>query len=351
MLIYVRENLIMRTLSASDATAIYATIDANRQYLREWLPWVDASKSPADTVAVITDWAANFERQTDIVLGIYADDTYVGNMGLHGIKSPTNSAEIGYWLAENQQGRGIITACVAALTDFAFNALELNRIQIRCAEGNAKSRAVPERLGYAQEARFTDGERLYGVYHDLIVYCIVRRNWRHSGVSPLALVAPRAEHMERAAEYRREHGDEHIHGSGGLARYENYEDWLEHVKLSKVTVPPEYVPGDTYLAMVGGRIVGMISVRHRLNVSLLRLGGHIGYGVRPSERRKGYATKMLALGLEKCRQLCIDRALITCDKDNIASAKTILTGGGVLENEIVEDNGNILQRYWVDLSQ
>lgn len=82
-----------------------------------------------------------------------------------------------------------------------------------------------------------------------------------------------------------------------------------------------------------------------LNEQLLRLSGHIGYGIRPTERRKGYAAAMLKLALEKCRDMEIKQVLITCDKDNIASAKTIIANKEVLENELVEDNVNIVQRY------
>jgi predicted acetyltransferase len=92
----------------------------------------------------------------------------------------------------------------------------------------------------------------------------------------------------------------------------------------------------------------MIDVRHRLNDYLLKFGGHIGYSVRKSERQKGYATEMLALTLKECIKLNIKRVLITCDKDNIASAKTVVNNGGVLENEIPEENG-ITQRYWLNL--
>ena len=109
------------------------------------------------------------------------------------------------------------------------------------------------------------------------------------------------------------------------------------------------MPDSTYFALDKDRdtIVGAVNIRHRLNERLLLNGGHIGDGIRPSERRKGYATKMIALALEKCRELNIRKVLMVCDKDNIASAKSIIKNGGVLENEIVVD-GVTEQRYWID---
>ena len=118
---------------------------------------------------------------------------------------------------------------------------------------------------------------------------------------------------------------------------------------NKTQAAPGWVTGSVYFAMAGSTIIGSIAIRNYLNESLLKTGGHIGYGIRPSERRKGYGTKMLALALEKCRELGFDKVLVTCDKDNTASAKTALRGGGVLENEITEEDGNIVQRYWITL--
>ena len=97
------------------------------------------------------------------------------------------------------------------------------------------------------------------------------------------------------------------------------------------------------------RFVGAVNIRHRLNALLLRSGGHIGDGVRPSERRRGVATRMIAMALEECRRLGIERVLMVCDKDNIASARSIQKNGGVLENEL-DDGGTMIQRYWIDLN-
>ncbi len=108
------------------------------------------------------------------------------------------------------------------------------------------------------------------------------------------------------------------------------------------------MPSTTYFAVVGGRIVGTIQVRHKLSEWLYKYGGNIGYGVRPSERRKGYAARMLALALEKCRELGLKRALVTCNRENIGSARTILKNGGVLENEVLREDGGVTQRYWID---
>ena len=95
-------------------------------------------------------------------------------------------------------------------------------------------------------------------------------------------------------------------------------------------------------------MVGAVNIRHYLNEALLLDGGHIGDGVRPSERRKGIATKMISLALDECRRLGIERVLMVCDRDNIGSAKSIINNGGVLENEVVVD-GVVEQRYWIEL--
>ena len=97
------------------------------------------------------------------------------------------------------------------------------------------------------------------------------------------------------------------------------------------------------------RLLGAVNIRHYLNEKLLRDGGHIGDGIRPSERRKGYATELIRLALAECKTLGIDRVLITCDKDNIGSAKSIRKNGGMLENELTTSDGDIVERYWIAL--
>ena len=94
--------------------------------------------------------------------------------------------------------------------------------------------------------------------------------------------------------------------------------------------------------------VGAVNIRLELNEYLLDFGGHIGDGIRPSQRRKGYATEMIGLALKECRSRGIDRVLMTCYKDNVGSARSIMNNGGVLENEVDHD-GKIMQRYWIDL--
>lgn len=110
------------------------------------------------------------------------------------------------------------------------------------------------------------------------------------------------------------------------------------------------VPASTFIVIriSDSKIIGMIDIRHILNDFLLKSGGHIGYSVRKSERNKGYAKKMLSLALKKCSEFGIENVLVTCSKDNIASVKTILANGGILENEVIID-GKEKQRYWIEI--
>ena len=119
--------------------------------------------------------------------------------------------------------------------------------------------------------------------------------------------------------------------------YEDFAYYLEHLEYKE---PQEgLVPDSTFFCFDEKRnlMVGAVNIRHDLNDYLLKYGGHIGDGIRPSERRKGYATEMIRLALEECRKLGLTRVLMTCDKNNIGSAKSIIRNGGILENEVLEN--------------
>ena len=143
--------------------------------------------------------------------------------------------------------------------------------------------------------------------------------------------------------------EKHIDGSCGFSKYDNFENWLEAIVRMQTEAPTGFVTCSTYFAIVDDEIVGMTSIRHTLNDALRFDGGHIGYSVRPSQRRRGYATQILALALEKCYELNITSVLVTCLKSNVGSAKTIINNGGILDSEFLDAEGNMSKRYWITL--
>lgn len=131
--------------------------------------------------------------------------------------------------------------------------------------------------------------------------------------------------------------------------FHDFDYYLQNLEIKEGNADG-YVPDTTLFCLDKDRniFVGAVNIRHYLNETLLKTGGHIGDGIRPSERRKGYATAMISLALQECRKLGINRVLMCCDRNNIGSAKSIIHNGGVLENEVVED-GVPVQRYWIKL--
>lgn len=171
----------------------------------------------------------------------------------------------------------------------------------------------------------------------------------------LLLIEPSKELETAAMQYRNdyiEHAETYINGSCGFIHYSNYDAWLQKVvSAHNRDTSSINVPATTYFTIrqADNKIVGTIQLRHELNDDLRKHGGHIGYGVRPSERNKGYGTKQLSLVLEKAKELHIPRIMISCDKTNLGSAKVAINNGGKLEWEGYDEEDGYIQIYWIDL--
>ena len=170
------------------------------------------------------------------------------------------------------------------------------------------------------------------------------------------LIRPTSEYASQIVEYRQEFLDagDSMDGTGPLRRTSNPEEYiqicLDHEDPLKV--PSHLVPATQFffIRKSDNKLVGMIQVRHHFNDYLEKYAGHIGYSVRPSERRKGYAKEMLKMALPFCREIGLDKVLISCIDGNIGSEKTILANGGVYESTVHEPNDNVdLKRFWITL--
>lgn len=167
------------------------------------------------------------------------------------------------------------------------------------------------------------------------------------------LTIPEPRHKEAVLDYRDEflQNGETIHGSGNIEHAASYESWLQSCTDSqhRATVPEGRVPATQYIAIrrSDNRLVGMLQIRHELNKGLRIQGGHIGYSVRKSERRKGYATEMLKQALVICKKHGIQEVLLTCSPLNTGSAKVIKSNGGVYDKGVILPNEEKLDHYWI----
>jgi len=175
----------LRELREEDAERLFFLVDSNRSYLREWLPWVDQNKTPDDSRHFIRNTISQRLRFEALTYGIWISsdtstesrDDLVGVIGFRSLDPLNRSGEIGYWLAESCQGKGIMTAACQALVDFGFETLKLHRVVIRCATGNQKSCRIPERLDFGFEGIAREAECLYDHFVDLNVYALLSHQW------------------------------------------------------------------------------------------------------------------------------------------------------------------------------
>lgn len=175
--INVNENLILRTFKLEDADRLFYLVDSSRLQLREWLPWVDNTKSPDDSRKFIETVIEEFKNGKTIELGIFYKEELVGVVATHAINKSNRHTSLGYWLATEYNGKGIMTESVKALLNYLFTEKNLHRIVIKAATGNNRSRAIPEKLGFKAEGVERDGEWLYDHFVDLQVYSLLEEEF------------------------------------------------------------------------------------------------------------------------------------------------------------------------------
>lgn len=162
---------MIRLISHMDADELYSLVDENRAYLRNWLPWLDHTKTVDDTREFIKTCLRDYAEQKSMIHIVEEEGSICGVCGFNSIDSITRAGYIGYWISQKSQGRGLISRACGALETIGFGRLGLNKIEIHIAKENVSSRAVAERLNYQNTGTILDAEWLYDHYVDHAIYC------------------------------------------------------------------------------------------------------------------------------------------------------------------------------------
>jgi ribosomal-protein-serine acetyltransferase len=173
----VNDETVLKILETRYAEELFSLIDKNRAYLREWLPWVDGTKSSEHTKLFIESTLKQFSTDNGLHCGIFYKNEIAGCIGLHYVDRANKRTSIGYWLGAEFQGNGIMTSACRDLVHYAFKDLKLNRVEIRAGEHNLKSRAIPMRLGFVQEGIVRQPELLYDHFIDTVIYGALASEW------------------------------------------------------------------------------------------------------------------------------------------------------------------------------
>jgi ribosomal-protein-serine acetyltransferase len=191
------ENHSLRLFEESDAESLYALIEVNRVQLAKWLPWAEQQTLEA-TRAFIRMGRKQIADNDGFQAAVLERERVIGSIGFHRVDWLHRSTGIGYWLAADAQRRGTMTLAVSALLDFAFEAWELNRVEIRAAVGNRRSRAIPERLGFREEGTLRQAEFVGARYVDHVVYSMLAEEWGSRTAVPSKAPARRSDSASSA---------------------------------------------------------------------------------------------------------------------------------------------------------
>lgn len=178
MKLTIDSTLAIEPLEEKHLDQLMELVNANRLYLREWLTWLDFMKTPEQFGRFVEITGENNEAGKEFSAVIVQNGNVVGRIGLYQVDKMNKIAAIGYWVGEEMQGKGIVTKACETLLKYAFETLDLNRIEIRCGTGNSRSLAVPKRLGFQREGIVRQGEFLNGRFVDLYLYSMLKDEWR-----------------------------------------------------------------------------------------------------------------------------------------------------------------------------
>ena len=162
----------LRPLALTDVDALAALIEANLDHLRPWMPWANGYE-PLSTLAFVDAAQRQVNEEQGAQFAIVRAGALAGTIGFHGVNWPNRATSIGYWLAADAQGRGLVTAAVRALCDLAFREWGLHRVELRAQPANLRSRAVAERCGFTEEGIAREAERIGDEFLDLVVYSLL----------------------------------------------------------------------------------------------------------------------------------------------------------------------------------
>jgi ribosomal-protein-serine acetyltransferase len=173
----INDDLSLKLIDLRDSESVFKLTNKSRGYLREWLPWLDITTKLEDTIEFIKGCLKGYAENKSLNSVILFKGEIVGVASYNNINWSNKTAYIGYWLGEEFQRNGIMTEVAKALTNYAFNELNLNKVEIRAAVGNKKSRSIPERLNFVNEGCIRQAEWLYDHYVDHVVYGILKEEW------------------------------------------------------------------------------------------------------------------------------------------------------------------------------
>lgn len=363
------DRLILRQYKLSDVDDIVEGL--NNLNVSKWMAFVPYPYTKEDAIKYITN---SIEKNLyNFAIVLKSENKVIGSTQISNISTDHGTAGGGIWINEKYQGHGYGTEAWGARIKFAFENLGLRRLENGYFKDNISSFKMQEKFGYKNEGikRKKFISMVTGNIEDEYITGLLKEEWiDYKEVfytcdlcisNEIILEKPSIKHKEQVIKFIEEveqfEPNERVRYSGfsSLEDYkENYEEWLKKIEIytKKEALPEGRVMSDVFFSVrkSDNKIVGIINIRHDLNDYLYKYGGHIGYSIVPSERRKGYAYKQLLLGLEYCKTIDINRVLITCLDYNIGSSKTIEKAGGKLENIVKnEDENETLKRYWISL--